>query len=735
MLISMRLSLSCRPTKTAVVLSLTLFEFLALVQTAIGQHTSPSATQPHLAQATNTWVKRSPLPGSPPSPRLGYEGACAWDSTHQRLIRYGGHNQGGGGEQHAEVWTFDPVTARWTLHEPNISPPGICCGQQNLFDPVQGRYLRFPAFSGSHGWQWWREIYLNDASVWSYDLASNTWRNHRPIPTPRLAPLRCATWDTQHQVAVVFGGENSTEGTLVYDPYANIWTSMEPSLQPGFRSGGNMAYDAAWRVHILFGAQFTDDPHTWAYDLRRNEWRDLRPQVMPSTDKNDAVLTYDPFSRQVLALVKLTEGKDEEATHRLETWTFDGGANRWTKMNPATEPNASGNRARVLSFAPEFNLALLENRTHSKTYNEQQIWTYRLADMPDAPPLQPPAGLQVATEPNGAVLSWTANPSTNAVRYAIYRGEGGQPWQAEWTKLAQVDAQQNTYHDRPLKPGAVYYYAVRSVGSDGAEGADSVKVRTQPPIIEDVVVSVVSTTRIALRWNYASLKDLSGFVVERAAVGVLSEDQLRRLKGQTPPLPEPSVGLIHEIGQFVRLTKSLLRERSYLDTTADLAMVLGREGEPSPIYQRTIHADQLDKDSNAYRFGVYAYRIRAVNALGVESGPSPTVFTIPSAPQWLFAREQGTACQLKWAANPEQKLNGYRVYRMDGRYDKDPIRRLTPQATSSLTFEDPAAGTATRRYYVVAVDTLGQEGFPSSPVWFEREWKAYYQRFIGEWHQ
>src|SRR5262249_51818808 len=66
---------------------------------------------------------------------------------------WGGHNQGGGGEQNAETWTFDPATTRWALQEPNTSPPGVCCAQQNVFDPVGGRFLRFPAFSGSHGWQ------------------------------------------------------------------------------------------------------------------------------------------------------------------------------------------------------------------------------------------------------------------------------------------------------------------------------------------------------------------------------------------------------------------------------------------------------------------------------------------------------------------------------------------------------------------------------------------------------
>jgi len=88
--------------------------------------TTPGAEPSALVQPPNTWVKRSPLPQTPPSPRLGYEGACAWDNARRVLIRYGGHNQGGGGEQHAEVWTFEPLAATWTLKAPNTSPPGIC---------------------------------------------------------------------------------------------------------------------------------------------------------------------------------------------------------------------------------------------------------------------------------------------------------------------------------------------------------------------------------------------------------------------------------------------------------------------------------------------------------------------------------------------------------------------------------------------------------------------------------
>jgi hypothetical protein len=124
-----------------------------------------------------------------------------------------------------------------------------------------------------------------------------------------------------------------------------------------------------------------------------------------------------------------------------------------------------------------------------------------------------------------------------------------------------------------------------------------------------------------------------------------------------------------------------------------------------------------------------------VNHLGVESGPSPYFLTLPSAPQFLSARERGATCDLKWTRNPEKGLRGYRVYRLDGRYDNQPISRLTPRPIPDRAYTDETAGKPTRRYHVVAVDALGQEGLPSAPVWFEREWKQFYRPFIGEWHQ
>lgn len=602
---------------------------------------------PLAAQPENLWVKRSPLADGPLSPRLGYEGACVWDNRHQCVIRFGGHNQGGGGEQGAEVWTFDLASSKWTLKEPNTSPPGVCCNAQNVFDPIQARYVRFPLFSGSHGWQWQRELYLNDSSLWTYDLETNRWRNMRPLPAPKLAPYRCASWDSEHQAVVVFGGEGGRDGTVIYDPWRNEWRWPKPNNEPDSRSGGNMAYDAARKLHVLFGSQFTDDPHTWTYNVATNEWRDMKPETMPPTDKNDAVLTYDPTHKVVLAIVKVSTGDDEDARHEVQTWAYDAGQNQWTRRNPAKEPDAAGNRTRNLFFAPELNLAILENCTSRP--REQQIWTYRYAEAKT--PYQPP---------------------------------------------------------KPKPPAS-------------------------PALVEDVVVSVINHNQVQVAWKPQAREMPIGFHVERAAVEVWTEDQLTRLKRNTPPLKQPSVGAIRRIGPFKRLTRNPVRESSYQDRSVDFRRPEPTEGEA--VFEQDLHAEHLDQIDRDYRFAVFAYRVIAVDRAGKTSGPSPAIFTIPSSPQFVYSREDGTTCQLKWEANPEKGIQGYRVYRMDGRWNDDPISRLTPDVISQTTYADETAGKDSRRYYIIAVDALGQEGFPSSPVWFQREWESFYRPFIGEWHQ
>jgi hypothetical protein len=630
---------------------------------------------------------------------------------------------------------------------------------------------------GDHGWQWPREIALKNSSVWTYDLGKNTWRDMRPLPEPRVSPLRCASYDTDHRVIVVFGGEGNSEGTLVFDPYNNTWTSLRPPAQPAFRSGGNMAYDEARKLHVLFGSQFSNDPHTWAFDLSANRWIDLKPKRQPPTDRNDAVLTYDWYHGVVLAVVRVTEGKGDKAKAHLETWALDTGKRTWTKMNPPREPDVSGNRARLLAFLPFQGLAVLENRTHPPTGPaEQQIWTYsyggpagarrnldrfhRLVlslrtskDRVSLKWVNRGRGPSVVTPGATAFPAWTdlgrrpggvdqqppprkARPRHHVGRYVVLRKEGEHHWKAPYRRVAVLGGARTSYEDRDVKPGVIYHYAVQGEDAKGqveatSEGSNRRK-STQPPLVEDVVASVVSDKRVDLRWPALADEDIAGYHVERAAVEVWSDDQLRREKKRTPPLVTPSVAAIRRIGPFTTLTKVPVKTTHWTD---NVGLSAPQAVKGKPLLDRPMAKDQIDPKGKPYGRAVFAYRVRAVNALGVNGGPSPWVLTIPSAPQHVFSRERGATCDLKWAANPGQKLKGYRVYRLDGRWDAQPIRRLTEEPVARTTFSDPKAGRSSRRYHVVAVDVLGQEGFPSAPVWFEREWKSFYKPFVKEWHQ
>jgi hypothetical protein len=685
----------------------------------------------------NTWVKRSPLADGPPSPGMGYEGSLAWDAKNLRVIRWAGHNQGGGGEQNAETWTFDPLTAKWELKEPNISPPGACCNAQNLFDPDQGRFLRFPAFSGSHGWQWYREIYLGNSTVWNYDLATNTWRDRRPVPAPRVAPLRCASWDSDHQVAVIFGGEGSREGTLVYDPYTNTWHRMKPKDEPDPRSGGNMAYDPVVRVHVMFGTQFDNDPATWTYDLRKNTWTAHKPNPSPPTDRNDPVLAFDHASKRVIAVVRAIDKgeKNEVLAGHTETWAFDAGRATWMKLDPKREPEGWGNRARVMVAMPELNALLLESVVHSKQMGqvsgrEQQIWLYRSGE---AKPREVgvPANVRVGGE-LFPVVEW--DPVPGADRYRIYRAFGDTPWTADFVAITKLGVAETRFADGKLRSSKQpVYYRVTAVKGE-TEGDWSPVTRAQPRVADDLVASVVSAKEVRLAWK--PVAGGVGYHVERAPVEVFTEDQIVRLKKDTDPLAEPSVGAIRAIGKFERITREPVKAAVFTDTGIDLAKLTKVEGEAT--FTHRFAKEQIDDKGKPYQFGVYAYRVLAVNGIGVEGGPSAWVPTIPSGVQHVSAKEDGTDCHLKWTANPEGGIKGYRMYRMDGPKINGPgqkVVRLNAEPINAMKWTDETKATETKRYWVVAVDAIGQEGIPSAPAWGWRQFRKVYENFTGEWHQ
>src|SRR5207237_1093651 len=150
----------------------------------------------------------------------------------------------------------------------------------------------------------------------------------------------------------------------------------------------------------------------------------------------------------------------------------------------------------------------------------------------------------------------------------------------DFHEAGRVGKAETSFRDGGLRPRTVYFYQVQALGAGGRASRPSLTARTQPRAVEDVVVSVISPREARLTWPAPPGGDLVGYHVERAPVEVFSEDQIVRLKKDTPPLAEPSVGAVRAIGAFVRLTEKPVREAAFTDSTLDLTRPAAVEGKP-----------------------------------------------------------------------------------------------------------------------------------------------------------
>ncbi|MCI0457282.1 MAG: fibronectin type III domain-containing protein [Gemmataceae bacterium] len=665
----------------------------------------------------HTWVKQSPRPGAP-APNFGWEGSGSYDPHSKKWIHQGGHD---GIPQGFHLFTFDLDTGKWEQRFPDTSPPGSCCVDGgNVFDIANRVFVRFPGASLGHGWQWSRGVKLKSSHVWLYDPAANSWTNMRPPPYGEAARYSrlvlgslnpAAAYDGNHELALSFGGQSSGGGTnnlFVYDAYANRLERLDSANPPSQRDGMGLTYDTTNDCLVMFGSQYASDEKTWLYRYRTNRWEGLDLDPHPPGKKGPTYSTIPRMAFDSLNHVSLCVTWDDRS-NKHQTWSFDSAKKQWTKMNPPAEPSPSMSRSRNLAFSPEHNVFILELSAKEGRGSAPEIWTYRYKKaQPDRRPA-PPSDLIVVTDSGGTRLTWKASPTAGERGYRVLRAVMDRPWQAEFKDIGTTE--DTTFDDKGLKPGAVHSYKVQALGADGKDSSPSFSARTQPRVLRGPVVSVLAKDRVEVTWNAHPAKDIAGYNVYRGLVSVrtVKSGTPKPWTDNDPEYPEPLVVSVKDITGIVKLNAEPLKGTSFGDTKVDLT----RKGP----------------EADGHRYAVHAYLVKAVNRLGTESGPSPYALTVPSAPSHVLLREQGGKADLKWAANPEKGIAGYRLYRKGkGGFD---IVRLTEELVKEARYLDGQPGGRTR-YWVVAVDALGQEGEPSSPVWYGQSYKGFY---AGEWHQ
>ena len=131
---------------------------------------------------------------------------------------------------------------------------------------------------------------------------------------------------------------------------------------------------------------------------------------------------------------------------------------------------------------------------------------------------------------------------------------------------------------------------------------------------------------------------------------------------------------------------------------------------PQPVFETTY------KDTTVTNGVEYRYQIRSVAKVEgglLESEPSqvvratPVDTTPPAIPESLSGTVLEGTVYLAWSPNSEPDLAGYKVYRREGRGEKE---LLTPQPITTPVFKDPNVKLRhTYLYYVTAVDKSGNE--------------------------
>ena len=249
-------------------------------------------------------------------------GAAAYDQDSGLIIRFGGGESGGAGQ---DMWSWDG--ADWAQMFPNDTPP-IVDGQVMTYDEAHHTIV---LFSGNNGAGPNNQTWLWDGTDWS---------EATPSTAPAIRALATMVYDTVSQTSILFGGLGNTatlNDTWQWD--GSNWEQLSPSTAPPPRLGASMCFDQAHGQVVLFGgapslfgtnAALND---TWLFD--GTNWTQASPVNSPAA-RSETSMAYDALRGNCV----LFGGFDLNAAPLADTWTWDG--SNWTQLTFDTAPPARG---------------------------------------------------------------------------------------------------------------------------------------------------------------------------------------------------------------------------------------------------------------------------------------------------------------------------------------------------------------------------------------------------------
>ena len=671
----------------------------------------------------NRWVRRATPEQTPP---FGWEAGAAYDPSSSTWLHHGGHD---GIPQGFALFAFSFEQNQWRQRFAPTSPGGACNLDGSMAVDTRRRLLiRFPSDSLGHGYQYSRSFFLKYSWVWLYDIAAGEWKNMRPPPYTLSRDYTAEDWvggnssvayDPVRGIFYKFGGGTSQRLFHVYDPHDNSITEITTTPAPSHRNGAGLAFNAASDALILFGSQWgKPDSRTWSYDPKRQRWTAHQLQPTPPFgvgNPNHGVasiprIACDDIGHSCLA-VTWQDSPDGGRGGRHETWRLDTRQWKWQRVGTNDDELPSSlSRSRNLHFAADLRLYVLELQASEAGPKKNSLWTFRPDSDRQSDSPESPRSLQLVVERERTVMTWPRVPG--AVGYRIYRGEGSRRAEVATSLLAGTRCP--AYTDHAVASGKIYHYDVRSIDDLGNESVTGAIASTKPSVPEMPRVSLPSVRQATLRWSLPrSSTNIVGYNVYRGLVTPRAKKKgsAGTWTDNDPEYAQTAVVQVEAIEGLEKINDTLLFENRFVDRGVDLT--------------------KTEVDPADYRYKVFAYVVRSVNRRGDESGPSPYALTIPQAPRNVFVREVGQrTAEIKWDGVDDGGIAGYQVVRL-GSGGAQTGYVIDTQLTTSRRITRRLE-TQRNRFWITAVDHLGQLGEPSSPAWFGHRYSGYFE---GPWHQ
>ena len=631
-----------------------------------------------LEQPGNSWVlRKAPHDYDDLTvPDLTYESAMVYEPASGKAVQWGAHGRRADSPQTGRTWMYDAGANEWHRPVPRQEPPGICLTRGITADPVRGLVISPVSGAGGHGWVMSLRKNASYSVPWVFDSRKEQWYPMRPVKNPGAQGMVASCFDLRNDVMLIH-----SSSPRVYDAHANEWAATKPpEPRPQARSEQPGAYDPVTeRFIVVADSDERGRAKTWAYDLRKDQWTELKPENPPPAMA--VPMVYDSANDVMLAF-------RPEPGH-LAVYVYQLRENRWQALPPG-QPAPSYHNIDA-AYDPANNVTVITGGWEwgqSGEVTVRETWTYRYRPAPPLDPKKPgaPGALHLEVSPEGrAILSWEAPAGGAPGGYAVYRAVGEHPWTARVERVTTAALKATAFTDLiKLEPDKLYYYRVRTLAADGKEGPGTPLARSQPLPVREVAAARAADGAVSLSWTPSASPNVVGYNVYRASGG----------KGD---LWNGPFDLGKKVGEFAKLNAEPVAEASFADQPGGAVEPAG-ETSWAPFF---------------------VYVVRAVNAIGQESGPSPATLSIPAPPGPVVAAPLEDGRVLVTAgAEGAVPVRGRQLYRMDS-YKGDWIFRMAGAPHPGNVFVDGQKWPRGDRscYFVIAVDELGQLGVPSSEAW------------------